>query len=90
LKELDILDNEKTQFALQVDMVKEFGRLLQKASYRLYSVHKSELKHQEIQDNKKKVDEEKKRVAEAKSGPKKKKVRKLLRLPVMQPIGLRP
>jgi len=66
----DVLENRKADFGKQIDMMKEFGRLLQKAATRLTRAHNSEMKHQELLELKKKAEEDKRRAAEASAADK--------------------
>ena len=61
----EILESRKNDFSRQVDMMKEFSRLLQKATQRLTRAHASEMKHQGLFEMKRKADEDKTRAAEA-------------------------
>eukprot|EP00972_Heterocapsa_arctica_P061811 9113679-Heterocapsa_arctica.AAC.1 len=45
--------------------MKEFSRLLQKATQRLTNARSSEMKHQELTETKRKAEEDKKRAVEA-------------------------
>ena len=72
----EILESRKTDFSRQVEMMKEFSRLLQKAAQRLTHAHASEMKHQELVETKKKAEEDKKRAAEASAQEKASKKRK--------------